>query len=138
MSYSIHEVAEKFGISTYSIRYYHDHGMLPFVKRDANNNRVFSDLDVEWLSIIICLRATGMPIERIRHYLDLVQEGESTVNERYAMMKAQQDRTLAEIDTLKHHLATINYKVDSYADILTNGAPDRFTPKNLPQPEPQS
>ena len=34
MSYTIHEVAQKMGISTYSIRYYHDHGMVPFVQRD--------------------------------------------------------------------------------------------------------
>lgn len=137
MSYSIHEVAEKMGISTYSIRYYHDHGMLPFVQRDANNNRVFNDIDVEWLNIIVCLRATGMPVERIQHYLDLVQEGEATVPERYQMMKTQQERTLTELTELRQHLDTINRKVSGYADILANGAPDKFTPTNLPSPQTQ-
>lgn len=134
MAYSIHEVAEKMGISTYSIRYYHDHGMLPFVERDANNNRVFNDIDLEWLNIIICLRATGMPIERIQHYLDLVQEGDSTVPERYDMMKTQQERTLTELADLQTHLQTINRKVAGYADILATGKPDKFAPNNLPQP----
>ena len=53
-----------------------------------------------------------MPVERIQHYLDFVQEGETTVPERYAMMKAQQERTLSEISDLQKHLSTINFKVD--------------------------
>lgn len=131
MSYTIHEVAQKLGISTYSIRYYHDHGMLPYVQRDENNNRVFNDVDLEWLHIIVCLRGTGMPVERIHHYLDLVQEGDSTVPERYAMMQAQQERTLSEIADLQHHLSTINFKVDHYASIMKNHEPDSFVPSNL-------
>lgn len=131
MSYTIHEVAQKMGISTYTIRYYHDHGMLPFVKRDENNNRIFDDNDLEWLNIIVCLRATGMPVERIHHYLDLVQEGECTVPERYEMMKTQQERTLSEITALNKHLSTINFKVEHYADIIKNNKPDIFVPSNL-------
>jgi len=131
MSYTIHEVAQKMGISTYSIRYYHDHGMLPFVQRDENNNRVFNDVDLEWLNIIVCLRATGMPVERIQHYLDLVQEGDSTVPERYEMMQAQQERTLSEISDLQNHLSTITFKVDHYAEIMKNHEPDSFVPSNL-------
>lgn len=124
-------------ISTYSIRYYHDHGMLPFVKRDENNNRIFEDTDLEWLHIIVCLRQTGMPVERIQHYLDLVQEGEQTVPERYDMMKAQQTRTLNEINDLQNHLKTINYKVDHYADILINHKADNFVPSNLAEAQQQ-
>jgi DNA-binding transcriptional MerR regulator len=131
MSYTIHEVAQKLGISTYSIRYYHDHGMLPNVKRDANNNRVFNDVDLEGLHIILCLRGTGMPVERIQHYLDLVQQGECTVPERYEMMQAQQERTLREIADLKDHLSTINFKVDHYAEIMKTHQPDSFVPASM-------
>ncbi len=135
LSYTIQEVAKKMNISTYSIRYYHDHGMLPFVKRDANNNRVFEDVDLEWLKIIVCLRSTGMPVERIQHYLELVQAGEETVPERYDMMKAQQQRTLNEINDLQSHLKMINYKVDHYADILINHKVDDFVPSNMAEAE---
>ncbi|KRO04694.1 transcriptional regulator [Levilactobacillus paucivorans] len=131
MTYTIHEVAEKLGISTYSIRYYNDHGMLPFVQRDANNNRIFHDTDLEWLSMIVCLRETGMSVKAIKHYQDLIQEGDDTINERYAMMCAQQEQTLAEIADLKKHLDTINYKVAHYASILENNEPDSFVPSNL-------
>ena len=131
MSYTIHEVAEKMGISTYSIRYYHEHGMLPFVQRDENNNRVFEDSDLEWLNIIVCLRATGMSIERIKHYLALAQDGDETVPERYEMMKAQQAQTLQEIKDLQQHLTTINFKVAHYAELMENHEPDSFIPSDL-------
>ncbi|AVK60931.1 MerR family transcriptional regulator [Lactobacillus sp. CBA3605] len=131
MSYTIQAVAKKMNVSTYSIRYYHDHGMLPFVKRDENNNRIFDDTDLEWLKVIICLRSTGMPVERIQHYLQLVQQGETTVPERYEMMKAQQERTLGEINDLQNHLKTINVKVDHYADVLINHKVDNFVPSNM-------
>lgn len=136
MSYSIHEVAEKLNLSTYSIRYYHDHGMLPFVERDTNNNRVFHDIDIEWLRLIICFRNTGMPLERIQHYLDLVQQGDETIPERYQMMKVQQERTVQKLAALKNHLATINHKVAHYHDVLTQGKPDTYVPTDLPQPQP--
>ncbi|KRO07656.1 transcriptional regulator [Lactiplantibacillus xiangfangensis] len=135
LSYTIQEVAKKMAISTYSIRYYHDHGMLPFVKRDENNNRVFEDVDLEWLNLIICLRSTGMPVERIQHYLKLVQEGEQTVPERYEMMKVQQRRTLDEINDLQNHLKTINHKVDHYADVLINNKVDTIVPSNMEEAE---
>jgi len=131
MSYTIHEVAEKMGISTYSIRYYHEYGMLPFVQRDAHNNRVFEDSDLEWLNIIVCLRATGMSVERIKHYLDLAQDGADTVPERYEMMKEQQAQTLQEIQNLQQHLATINFKVAHYAELMENHEPDSFLPSDL-------
>jgi len=70
-------------------------------------------------------------VERIQHYLDLVQEGESTVPERYEMMKAQQSRTLEEINDLQNHLKTINVKVDHYADVLINHKSDDFVPSNV-------
>lgn len=118
MTYTIQQVAKKMNITTYSIRYYDGHGMLPFVERDPNNNRVFHDVDLEWLRIIICLRSTGMPVERIQYYLDLVQQGPDTVPERYEMMKVQREKTRQEIENLKHHLETINMKVDHYSNLL--------------------
>lgn len=131
MTYTVQEVAKKMGLTTYTVRYYHDHGLLPYVKRDENNNRVFDDVDLEWVHLITCLRQTGMPLESIKHYFDLVIEGESTVPELYQIMLAQQQRTLDEIAELNHHLETINKKVAHYADVLINAKPDTYEPSNI-------
>lgn len=131
MTYTVQEVAKKMGLTTYTVRFYHDHGLLPYVKRDENNNRVFDDVDLEWVHLITCLRQTGMPLVNIKHYVDLVIAGSGTVPERYQIMLAQQQRTLQEIDELNHHLETINKKVAHYADVLINQKPDSYEPSNV-------
>lgn len=131
MTYSVQEVATRMGLTTYTVRYYHDHGLLPFVKRDKNNHRVFDDADLEWLHLITCLRQTGMPLHEIKHYFDLVIKGESTVPERHEIMLAQRQRTLDEIAELNAHLDTINTKVAHYADILNNQKQDSYVPSNI-------
>jgi DNA-binding transcriptional MerR regulator len=123
------------GLTSYTVRYYHDHGLLPFVKRDKNNNRVFDDVDLEWLKMITCLRSTGMPLDQIKHYFDLVIDGEETVPERYQIMLDQQKKTLDEIQELQQHLNTINFKVDHYADIMKSHEPDSFEPSNIREKE---
>lgn len=130
-TYSVQQVANKMGLTTYTVRYYHDHGLLPFVKRDKNNNRVFSDSDIEWLGMITCLRSTGMPLEQIKKYTDLVVAGENTVPERYEIMKKQQERTVQEIKELQQHLSTIDHKVDHYSEIMKNHEQDSFEPSNI-------
>lgn len=134
MSYHIQQVAQKLNLSTYTIRYYHDNGMLPFVKRDAHNNRIFSDQDLEWLRLIVCLRKTGMPVERVQHYLDLVQQGDATILERYQMMQDQQKRATQELATMQRHLTLINHKVAHYHAALAHKTPKPLSPADHPTP----
>ena len=134
-TYTVQQVAKKMGLTTYTVRYYHDHGLLPFVKRDKNNNRVFDDTDLEWVKLITCLRGTGMSLDQIKSYFDLVIEGEETVPQRYQIMLKQQQKTLDEINELQNHLTTINYKVAHYADILINHKPDSYEPSNIQEQE---
>ncbi len=69
LSYSIGQVAQKTGLSAYTLRYYEKEGLLPFVKKSDSGMRVYTDSDIAWLSMIECLKATGMPIKEIRLYI---------------------------------------------------------------------
>ena len=42
---------------------------LPFVERSGGGIRMFKDEDIGWLSIIECLKKTGMPIKEIKRKL---------------------------------------------------------------------
>lgn len=128
LAYTIQEVSKKVNISTYSIRYYDDHGLLPTVKRDENNNRVFDDVDIEWVEIVACLRATGMPLAKIKHYIELCLEGDQTVRERYRIMVEQQRETMAQAEKIQAHLRLITKKVDHYANLLIYQKPDTLMP----------
>lgn len=128
MSYTIQEVSQKVNVSTYSIRYYDDHGLLPSVKRDKNNNRIFDDVDMEWIEIVACLRATGMSLAKIKHYVELCLEGDQTVPERYRIMVEQQQETMAQAEKIQAHLRLINKKVNHYVRVLLEKKPDTLMP----------
>ena len=65
MEYSIGQVAEKLNLPCSTIRYYDKEGLLPFIQRKNSGVRVFSDSDINMLTIIECLKNTGMPIKDI-------------------------------------------------------------------------
>ncbi|MEG6584247.1 MerR family transcriptional regulator [Dendrosporobacter sp. 1207_IL3150] len=62
MTYTIKQVSQKLDLTAYTLRYYEREGLLPFVGRDNNGNRIFNDHDIEWLILIRCLRDTGMSV----------------------------------------------------------------------------
>ena len=66
MGFTIKQVAEKLDLTAYTLRYYEKEGLLPFVERDSNGNRIFNDHDIEWIMLICCLRATGMSVGEIK------------------------------------------------------------------------
>ena len=70
MIYTVGEMAKKVGVASSTLRYYDKEGILPFIERSAGGKRIFKDSDMEWLSIIECLKKTGMPIKEIKKFVD--------------------------------------------------------------------
>lgn len=114
MTYSIQEVARKFGLSAHTLRYYDKEGLLPFVGRDKSGNRVFTDTDLQWLTMICCLKNTGMPIKEIKQYADWCAQGPDTIDERKAMLLAHRKNVVKQMEELQKHLALIDSKIAVY------------------------
>ena len=47
--YTMKEVCEKTGMSYEGLKFYCNQGLVPNVKRDEANRRVFDDRDVAWI-----------------------------------------------------------------------------------------
>ena len=62
------------------------------------------------------LRATGMPIRRIRRYAELVRAGEGNEAERLEILEAHRAEVVAKIGELEHNLELIDYKLGLYRD----------------------
>lgn len=114
--YTIKEVSEMMGISAYTLRYYEKIGLLEFVHRDANGIRQFNDSDILTLNTIHRLKETGMPLQEIKHYLKLIDEGIDSVSERKEIMQAQHQKIQAQIKELQEALQTIDGKVKYYQE----------------------
>ena len=120
MGYTISEVAKMLNVSTYTIRYYDKEGLFPTVKR-VNGIRVFEDKDFPWLRVLNCLKNTGMPIKKIKEYLDLCSLGDVSLKERYALILEQEKNILDQIKFLEDNLKEIEFKKIYYKKALEEG-----------------
>ncbi|WP_018751924.1 MerR family transcriptional regulator [Paenibacillus sanguinis] len=111
---TIKEISEQTGISPYTLRFYEREGILPCVKRDSSGNRLYDEESMEWLNFILALRATGMPLSEIRRYVELYQEGESTLDIRKQMMLRHKEKVEKDLSETIKHLEQINYKLALY------------------------
>ena len=67
--YTIHEIAELYGVGPDSLRYYEKLGLI-HPRRGANGYRLYSLSDIYRLNIIRDLLGLGFDTARIREYLD--------------------------------------------------------------------
>ncbi len=129
MYYSIGQVAAKTGLTVHTLRYYEKEGLLPFVRKSSSGLRMFSDNDLGWLSIIECLKETGMPLKGIKQYIDWFREGDSTLPQRLEMFKQQQLKILTQIEQFQKYLQKIDYKVRIYEEAVKLGSFDKAIKK---------
>ena len=71
---------------------------------------MFKESDPSWLSIIQCLKKTGMPIREIRKFVDWCLQGDDTIAQRLALIDRQRESVLKQIAQLQNTLETLNYK----------------------------
>lgn len=88
--YTIGEMARMLHVAPSTLRYYDKEGLLPFVERSGSGIRRFKDSDLPWLSMISCLKQTGMPIKEIKTFIDLCRTGDETIHARLELIRRQQ------------------------------------------------
>lgn len=119
MNFSIKEVAEKFNITPYTLRYYEREGLIPSVQRNNNGRRVYTDADLGWLQIVCCMRATGMSISYIKNYVELCTNGKDTLEERRKIMLEQKEIIKEEIKKYTDLLELVDMKLDYYDEKIS-------------------
>ncbi|MFD2682619.1 MerR family transcriptional regulator [Bacillus seohaeanensis] len=123
-TYSISEVAKVLDLTAYTLRYYDNEGLMPFVERSPNGTRVFKESDIEALKVIECLKATGMSIKEIKNFIDWCSEGDSTLQQRYDMFIERKATVEAQIEELKKTMELIEHKCLYYKTALDAGTED--------------
>ena len=96
MYYTIRQMAQMFGVTEHTLRFYTDQGLLPCT-RDSGNRRVFDEESVNWMQGIMCLKGCGASIEDIREYcrLCLMEESEENLRARYAIIRKQRKKPIS-------------------------------------------
>lgn len=121
--YTMMQVCRKLDMTYQTLKYYCNEGLVPNVKRDNNNRRIFDKKDVNWIKDLSCLKKCGLSIQEMKEYLDLCLQGESTIVQRKEMLAEKQKALLVSIKELEDSVAYIDWKQNFYDEILAGKRP---------------
>ncbi len=111
---TIKEVSEKYGVSQDTLRYYERVGMIPEVSRTAGGIRNYTQEDLGWLELALCMRSAGLPVNVLVEYLKLYRQGDETIPQRLELLTAQRKELLEMKSRIEQTLARLDYKISVY------------------------
>ena len=114
MSYSIGEVVKKTGLSAHTLRYYEKEGHKYTIT-------AYSDEDLRWLTMIECLKDSGLQIKEIRQYIEWFNEGDSTLSQRLSLFENRRKILEKEMARLTVVMNKIRYKELLYREAVRVG-----------------
>lgn len=117
------QVCRELDITYQTLKYYCNEGLVPNVKRDTNNRRIFDEHDVKWIKDLTCLKKCGMSIQEMKDYLELCLQGEPTILPRKAMLAKKRKALEESIKELEASVDYIDWKQNFYDDILSGKQP---------------
>lgn len=121
--YTMKQACKMTNLPYETLKFYCNEGLVPNVKRDKNNYRVFSEHDIRWINNLNCLKMCGMSIKDIKAYLALCLEGPSTIPTRMEMLAVHKKELLNKLEQLNKNLAYLDYKNQFYQDVLDGKIP---------------
>lgn len=136
MTYTIGEMAKLLDVAPSALRYYDKEGLLPFMERTESGTRIFKDSDYEILKIIHCLKSTGMQIKEIKEFINLVLQGDKSIDARLELFRKRKFELEKQMADLQETMDTVNYKCWYYETAKkagTTAVPDNMSDDELPE-----
>lgn len=113
------QTCKKTGLTYDTLKFYCNEGLIPNVKRDKNNYRVFNDKDIAWINSLYCLKNCGMSILEMKKYLDLCLKGEQTILERKEILENKLRELEHKKQKIEDSIDYIHWKQNFYDDVLS-------------------
>ena len=123
--YSMKQACQKTGLTYDTLKFYCNEGLVPNVKRAANNYRIFDDDDLAWINSLSCLKNCGMSIQEMKDFLELCLAGESTIPKRMEILNDKLVAIQSEIKRLRGSIDYIKRKQNFYQNVLDGKEPYR-------------
>ncbi|MBQ9594328.1 MAG: MerR family transcriptional regulator, partial [Synergistaceae bacterium] len=123
------------GLPASTLRYYDKQGLLPNLKRDGNNIRIFTDDDYASLRLIDCLKRSGLSIKDIKKFIDMAGKEEALTG-RLEIFRKRREILRKELEDLKGVLDVIEYKCWYYEKACEAGsdsAVKNLKPSDIPE-----
>ncbi len=116
--YSMKEACQMTNMSYETLKFYCNEGLVPNVKRDKRNYRIFNDKDIKWIESLNCLKRCGMTLNEMKEYLALCLEGEKSISERKIILEKKREALVKALDDIQKSIDFIDWKQHFYDDVL--------------------
>lgn len=121
--YTMMQACRETDMTYQALKFYCNQGLVPNVKRDQNNRRVFDEHDIKWIKDLMRLKRCGMSIQEMKEYLALCLEGPSTIPQRKVLLEKKQQALRESIRELEDSVAYIDWKQNFYDEVLEGKRP---------------
>ena len=95
------QACKETGMTYQRLKFYCNEGLIPNVKRDNVNRRIFDERDIAWIKSLFCLKNCGMSIQEMKEYTKLCLEGVSTIPKRQKILARKKLQLQENIAALK-------------------------------------
>lgn len=116
--YTMKDICRETGMAYETLKFYCNEGLVPNVKRNANNHRIFDDRDVAWIKSLTCLKNCGMSIQEMKLYIRLCLQGEASIPERRIILNQKREQLCRQMTALQASIDYIDWKQSFYEDVL--------------------
>ncbi len=120
--FSMKQTCKEVGLNYQTLKFYCNQGLVPNVKRNLNNYRVFDEEDIKWIKTLTCLKKCGMSLAEMKEYLRLCKVGDETILQRKEILNKKEKELLSQIDLLNESIEFIHYKQNFYDKLLDKEA----------------
>ncbi|MGI5915207.1 MAG: MerR family transcriptional regulator [Anaerolineae bacterium] len=117
--YTMKDVCRETGIPYETLKFYCNKGLVPNVKRNTNNYRIFDDRDVAWIKSLSCLKKCGMSIQEMKEYIGLCLKGTASIPERKVILAQKREDLLMKMAEIQDSIDYIDNKQAFYDDVLS-------------------
>lgn len=116
--YSMRETCEITGLTYQTLKFYCNEGLVPNVKRNINNYRIFDDKDIAWIKGLIRLKNCNMSIKEMKEYMNLCLIGEKSIEKRKKILTKKKENLELMMIKIQDSIDYINKKQQFYDDVL--------------------
>lgn len=117
--YTMKDVCARTGLAYETLKFYCNQGLVPNVKRDRNNHRIFDEHDVAWIDGLRCLKSCGMSIQEMKEYMELCLKGASSIPERKAVLAHKRKALVQGMEEIQKSIDYIDRKQTYYDEVLS-------------------
>lgn len=117
--YTMKQACEKTGLSYETLKFYCNQGLIPNVRRDSLNRRVFTEKNIGWINSLSCLKNCNMGIREMKEYMQLCLLGPSSIPQRKIILENKRRELEQEQERIRSSIAYIDWKQNFYDEVLS-------------------